>query len=92
MAQFPNQIKEVAELDFKLGIKSSLNKIASVIGLTYALFKANDNHAHLEFSEEYIKSEALLLTASLRDCLEDIYCHFWPNFTIRPVQSYKLFL
>lgn len=59
MAQFPNQIKEVAELDFKLGIKSSLNKIASVIGLTYALFKANDNHAHLEFSEEYINDTGL---------------------------------
>ena len=44
------------------------------------------------FQKKQIKSEALLLTASLRDCLEDIYCHFWPNFTIRPVQSYKLFL
>lgn len=53
MAKYPNTIKETPELDFKLGIKSSLNKIASVIALTYALFKANEKNAHLEYSEEY---------------------------------------
>lgn len=53
MPKYPNPIKETADLDYKLGIKSSLNRIASVIALTYALFKANDNHAHLEYSEEY---------------------------------------
>ncbi len=78
MAKFPHQIKEVAEIDYKLGIKSSLNKIASVIGLTYALFKVNDKHAHLEYSEEYI-NDAGLTKIKLKDSLLEKIVSLFPD-------------
>ena len=89
MAQFPNTIKEAAELDYKLGIKSSLSKIASVIGLTYALFKANDKHAHLEYSEEY-KNDAGLTKIRLKQSLQDKIVSLFPNLREDDITSNPL--
>lgn len=75
MSVYPKPIKEVADLDYKLGIKSSLNKIASVIALTYALYKVNGKRSSLEYSEEY-ESDGITkikLKESLSDKILDSY-------------------
>lgn len=88
MAKFPNPIRETADLDYKLGIKSSLNKIASVIALTYVLFKANDNHAHLEYSEEYVSNG--LIKVRLKSHLIDKVVLLFPQISSEEVNKNPL--
>jgi hypothetical protein len=54
MSVYPNEINERAELDLRLGIKSSLANLNSLFALVYCLFRAYQTE--VEFAEEYVKS------------------------------------
>lgn len=77
MLVYPKFTQELPDLDYKLGIKSSLNKIASVIGLTYAIYVASGRKSHVEFSEEY-SSRSLTKIRLKSDLLAEIK-RLFPN-------------
>lgn len=49
----PKQVTIRTDLDNRVGIKSSLGKLSSVIGLLLALYRVSSKVAKLEYSEEY---------------------------------------
>lgn len=53
MTKLPKALENRKELDNRLGIKSSLSDLSSVIALCYALYCANDKSSVIEYSEEY---------------------------------------
>lgn len=55
MATLPLRIEQRGELDCRLGIKSSLNDIASVVALTYALYCANDKKSQIVYADEQMQ-------------------------------------
>lgn len=52
MTTLPKSIEPQKELDNRLGIKSSLNKLSSVIALSYILYCINSKKATIDYSEE----------------------------------------
>lgn len=54
MANYPSQVKERNELNLRLGIKSSLSQLRSVIASLYVIYVANDKKAQVTYSEESI--------------------------------------
>lgn len=67
MANYPSQLKERDELNLRLGIKSSLSQLRSVIASLYVIYVANDKQAHVTYSKESINSG--LSTITLDDIL-----------------------
>lgn len=53
MAKLPKALENRKELDNRLGIKSSLSDLSSVVALCYALYCANDKNSVIEYAEEY---------------------------------------
>lgn len=88
MLVYPKFTQELPDLDYKLGIKSSLNKIASVIGLTYAIYVASGRKSHVEFSEEY-SSRGLTKIRLKSDLLVEIKTLF-PNITDESINTNPL--
>lgn len=54
MANYPSQLKERDELNLRLGIKSSLSQLRSVIASLYVIYVANDKQAQVTYSQECI--------------------------------------
>lgn len=54
MANYPSQLKERDELNLRLGIKSSLSQLRSVIASLYVIYVANDKQAQVTYSQESI--------------------------------------
>ena len=52
MATLPQSIENRKEPDSRLGIKSSLNRLSSVIALSYALYCANSKKPTIDYSQE----------------------------------------
>lgn len=52
MANYPSQLKERDELNLRLGIKSSLSQLRSVIASLYVIYVANDKQAQVTYSKE----------------------------------------
>ena len=52
MTTLPKSIEPQKELDNRLGIKSSLNKLSSVIALSYILYCINSKKATIDYSKE----------------------------------------
>src|SRR5690554_105588 len=52
MGTLPQSIKERTQPDSRLGIKSSLSKLSSVVALSYTLYCANSKKASVEYSDE----------------------------------------
>lgn len=55
MANLPKQITLRNDIDCRLGIKSSLGDIPSVISLAYLLYCANDKKSQIEYADEQIQ-------------------------------------
>lgn len=56
MANYPSQLRERDELNLRLGIKSSLSQLRSVIASLYVIYVANDKQAQVVYSQESINS------------------------------------
>ena len=52
MTTLPKSIEPQKELDNRLGIKSSLNKLSSMIALSYILYCINSKKATIDYSKE----------------------------------------
>ena len=52
MAILPSKIEQRSDLDCRLGIKSSLNHISSVVALSYLLYCANDKSNEIVYADE----------------------------------------
>lgn len=50
---YPSEFKTRIKLDSKLGIKSALDNLRSVVSTVYLLYVANDKHSSFQYSEEY---------------------------------------
>lgn len=50
---YPSEFKTRIKLDSKLGIKSALDNLRSVVSAVYLLYVANDKHSSFQYSEEY---------------------------------------
>ena len=53
MSTLPYTIETRKELDSRLGIKSSLSNLSSVVALSYGLYCANSKKPSVEYSDEY---------------------------------------
>jgi hypothetical protein len=53
MPTLPYTIETRKELDSRLGIKSSLSNLSSVVALSYGLYCANSKKTSVEYSDEY---------------------------------------
>ncbi len=67
MANYPSQLREREELNLRLGIKSSLSQLRSVIASLYVIYVANNKQAQVTYSKESINSG--LTTIALDDIL-----------------------
>lgn len=54
MANYPIQLRKRDELNLRLGIKSSLSQLRSVIASLYVIYMANDKQAQVTYSKESI--------------------------------------
>lgn len=52
MANYPQPLKQREELNLRLGIKSSLSQLRSVIASLYVIYNANDKQSKVVYSEE----------------------------------------
>lgn len=52
MANYPQPIKQREELNLRLGIKSSLSQLRSVVASLYVMYCANDKQSSVVFSKE----------------------------------------
>ena len=76
----PDEIKEYANPDLKLGIKSSLPKVKSTLGLLMIFWKASGKNYKLTYSE--MSGDAIVLTEELRSELIDIYSPIYTSYGI----------
>lgn len=67
MANYPSQLREREELNLRLGIKSSLSQLRSVIASLYVIYVANDKQAQVTYSKESINGS--LTSIKLEDNL-----------------------
>ena len=67
MANYPSQLSERDELNLRLGIKSSLSQLRSVIASLYVIYVANDKQAQVTYSKESINGS--LTSIKLEDNL-----------------------
>ena len=67
MANYPSQLRERDELNLRLGIKSSLSQLRSVIASLYVIYVANDKQAQVTYSKESINGS--LTSIKLEDNL-----------------------
>lgn len=67
MINLPKSIENRKEIDNRLGIKSSLNNLSSVIALSYILYVENSRKSIIDYSEERINSgkKEIILKAEL---------------------------
>ena len=61
MANYPQPIKQREELNLRLGIKSSLSQLRSVVASLYVIYKANAKQSSVIYSKE-ISSNGLIST------------------------------
>lgn len=54
MVSLPQESKERRELDSRLGIKSSLSSLSSVVALCYALYRANSKKPTIDYADEIV--------------------------------------
>ena len=52
MANYPQPIKQRAELNLRLGIKSSLSQLRAIVASLYVIYRANEKGASVIFSKE----------------------------------------
>lgn len=75
MINLPKSIENRKEIDNRLGIKSSLNNLSSVIALSYILYVENSRKSIVDYSEERINSEKkeIILKAELERSISEQY-------------------
>ena len=76
MANLPSKIKHREELDCRLGIKSSLSGLSSIVALTYILYCANDKKSEVIYADEELQSNGkkkLVLRESYQQWIKDNY-------------------
>lgn len=71
MATYPKSVEERKDLDSRLGIKSSLRGIPSVIALGYVLYRAIDKDARIIYSEQ--DGIKITLRSNLEKNISDYY-------------------
>lgn len=76
----PDEIKEYANPDLKLGIKSSLPKVKSTLGLLMIFWKASGKNCKLTYSE--MSGDAIVLTEELSSEIIDIYSPIYTSYGI----------
>ena len=76
MAILPSKIEQRSELDCRLGIKSSLNHISSIVALSYLLYCANNKNNEIVYADEIKLSNGkkkLVLKNSYKQWIMDNY-------------------
>ena len=75
MINLPKSIENRKEIDNRLGIKSSLNNLSSVIALSYILYVENSRKSIVDYSEERINSgkKEIILKAELERSISEQY-------------------
>lgn len=66
---YPEEIIEREEINYRLGIKSSLNNLEKVFALLYSLYLSNDRVANIEYAIEFDKENKTSL--KIKDNLLD---------------------
>ena len=75
MANLPSNIKTREELDCRLGIKSSLAELSSVISLCYALYCANNKQSEIVYADEISQSGKKRLV--IKEIYADYICNMF---------------
>jgi len=76
MANLPLPLEQREELDCRLGIKSSLSNIPSVIALSYALYCANEKKSEIVYADETktaMGRKSLILKSNYADWIKANY-------------------
>lgn len=75
MITLPKSIENRKEIDNRLGIKSSLNDLSSVIALSYILYVENSRRSTVDYSDESIKSgkKEIVLKVELESSISEQY-------------------
>ena len=84
MANYPSQLKKRDELNLRLGIKSSLSQLRSVIASLYVIYVANNKHAQVTYSQEFVNSG--LTSIKLDDALAQLIDKTFPAID-KPMSS-----
>ncbi|MBR4324334.1 MAG: AAA family ATPase [Bacteroidales bacterium] len=71
MTNYPKEIKARAALDPKMGIKSSLSKIKSIVALSYLFYKCNGCNATVLYSRE--QSGKIKIDAGLLEKIKEFF-------------------
>lgn len=78
----PNKIKKYEPMDLKLGIKSSLPKVKSVLALSYLIWKSGDNKTEVVYSVE--QDNKIVIS---EDCKNNLISLLTPVFSILSINS-----
>ena len=78
----PNKIKKYEPMDLKLGIKSSLPKVKSVLALSYLIWKSGDNKTEVVYSVE--QDNKIVIS---EDCKNNLISLLTSVFSILSINS-----
>lgn len=76
----PDEIKEYHNPDLKLGIKSSLPRVKSTLGLFFMLWKASDKNCEITYSQ--IDGDGTILIEDLKSKLIDIFAPIYESYGV----------
>ncbi|MDY0410629.1 AAA family ATPase [Virgibacillus soli] len=76
----PDEIKEYHNPDLKLGIKSSLPRVKSTLGLFFMLWKASDKNCEITYSQ--IDGDSTILIEDLKSKLIDIFAPIYESYGV----------
>lgn len=90
MAQYPEPIQNREELNLRLGIKSSLNNLRSVVGSLYAMYIAAGKPSHIDYTEEVSSNGvfSLKMNSSIKSAVLD---YFNDSAIIENIEATPLF-
>lgn len=78
MANYPRPMKQREDLNLRLGIKSSLSKLRSLVASLYIIYKSNNKQSEILYSEEISNSNGLVsikLEQTLSNKINTLYGH-----------------
>lgn len=76
----PDEIKEYHNPDLKLGIKSSLPRVKSTLGLFFMLWKASDKNCEITYSQ--IDGDSTILIEELKSKLIYIFAPIYESYGV----------
>src|SRR5690625_970011 len=76
----PDEIKEYHNPDLKLGIKSSLPRVKSTLGLFFMIWKASDKNCEITYSQ--IDGDSTILIEDLKSKLIDIFAPIYESYGV----------